>query len=1403
MAGPLCYFWVGLASFGAGLLGAGHWRWLVVCWAALSTSRCWEQWNGGARRKLQVLNCRLLTTGSDEGIRKTAWIGGGRNGPSPELGGLYRFVASFGQIIELDRLKVRFTVIHAFDDTGVDSDYVHNSRTNEHEGPHQLSLVESAESIWEEDTWDAGDAIHRCMFCNACMWEGEKLAKSRSSRIPRFGLCCMDGKVQLPLLTQVPAILQDLHRGHDDKGRYFRKNIRKFNSMFAFTSMAGKVNRGINNGTAPPTFSINGQNYHSIGSLIPNNNERPRFAQLYIYDTDNEVSNRILAVRSGEIINKLETEIVSELTKMLDMCNPLAKSFRFARDRFADSEPSEIKMRLIRKREKDGRVYNLPTASEVAILIVGDIDDSILDRDIIIQSTENKLQRIDVLHPLYLALQYPLIFPYGEDGFRTGIQTSTRYDLNGIKKRKTISMREFFSYRIQMRFNESPIMLQSMRLFQQFLVDAYTMIEAERLSFIRHNQPKLRVDKYIALHESLVRGEASAVATGQRIILPSSFTGGPRYMFNNCKDAFAICKYAGYPSFFITITCNPEWDEIKRSLKDTGLKAQDRPDIVSRIFNLKLGQLIADFKHGQFFGKITACKFNEIYYVIHVSKLKPNNELVSTDVCTVEFQKRGLPHAHILLFMHPLSKPKSLDDIDKLISAEIPDKIKRPKLYGAVEKYMVHGPCGRYNSKSPCMLNGRCSKYYPKPFRSRTMIDDGGFPKYKRTDNGRIVTKNNTALDNSYIVPYNPSLLLKYGCHINVEHTCQTSAIKYLFKYVHKGNDRVTASFYQTNVDGESEQVVDEIRNYYDCRYISACEAAWRIFGYDIQQKEPSVIRLPFHLPNEHPVIFRDYENIVDVIDRVDGKLTKLLAWMLANRLFPYGRTLTYSQFPNKFVWKDDISMWMPRKQGFSIGRISHVPRGNGEDYYLRLLLNIQKGCLSYVHLRTVNGVVYGSFKEACYALGLLQDDKEFIDAIIEASTWASGNYLRDLFVVLLLSNNVVRPEVVWEQCYHVLSEDILFCHRKNMQCADLELSPEQIMNMTLAKIEDKLQGNGRSLKEFDKMPYPSSDVIDGLEDRLLLDELNFDVDALTKELNNNLSNMNIGQRKVFDVIIQAVNGNAGGFFFVYGCGGTGKTYLYRTLSAAIRSKKGIVLNVTSSRIASLLLPNGRTAHSRFKIPLELTEDSVCCIKQGTSLAKLICKARLIIWDEAPMLNKLCYEALDKCFRDILSSEPYYNAELPFGGKVVVLGGDFRQILPVIPMGSRQDIVHSAINASYLWQHCTVLTLTVNMRLTIGPTDKAVDDVTEFSKWLLDIGDGLVGDSMDGESEVHIHPDILIHDSIRPFDDMVELVYPNLLANITQPSYFKHRSILGPTLEVVNEVNTLIMDRLEGDEKFI
>ncbi|XP_015954352.1 uncharacterized protein LOC107478731 [Arachis duranensis] len=246
-----------------------------------------------------------------------------------------------------------------------------------------------------------------------------------------------------------------------------------------------------------------------------------------------------------------------------------------------------------------------------------------------------------------------------------------------------------------------------------------------------------------------------------------------------------------------------------------------------------------------------------------------------------------------------------------------------------------------------------------------------------------------------------------------------------------------------------------------------------------------------------------------------------------------------------------------------------------------------------------------------------------------------------------------------------------------------------------------------------------------------------------------------------------------------------------------MRSKGKIVLNVASSGIASLLLSNGRTAHSRFKIPLDLNEDSVCWIKQGTTLSKLVCRAKLIIWDEAPMLNKLCYEAVDRCLRDIVRFEPYYNPELLFGGKVVALDGDFKQILLVIPMGFRQDIVQAAINSSYLWQHCNVLRLIINMRLTVRATYTSLINVSQFASWLLDICDAIVGDSTDGESIVVMSNEIIIQD----FDQLVDFVFPNLLVNINNTSFFKDHSILTPTLEVVNDVNSFIMQRVDADVK--
>jgi len=217
----------------------------------------------------------------------------------------------------------------------------------------------------------------------------------------------------------------------------------------------------------------------------------------------------------------------------------------------------------------------------------------------------------------------------------------------------------------------------------------------------------------------------------------------------------------------------------------------------------------------------------------------------------VEVQRRGLPHAHILLGLDGESKLKNPTDIDKVISAELPNADFYPKFKKVVSSYMIHGPCrpARYNS--PYMKEGRCSKFYPKKFTSSTLIDEEGYPCYRRLDNGRFVEKNGIKLDNRSVVPYNPPLLMRYQTHVNTEYCNKTNSIMYLFKYVNKGPDKATLKISNNSTKSNKSSIIDEIKRYYDCRYLSPCEAVWQIFAFDIHHRWPLVQRLTFHLPGQ------------------------------------------------------------------------------------------------------------------------------------------------------------------------------------------------------------------------------------------------------------------------------------------------------------------------------------------------------------------------------------------------------------------------------------------------------------------------------------------------------------------------------------------------------------------------
>jgi len=398
---------------------------------------------------------------------------------------------------------------------------------------------------------------------------------------------------------------------------------------------------------------------------------------------------------------------------------------------------------------------------------------------------------------------------------------------------------------------------------------------------------------------------------------------------------------------------------------------------------------------------------------------------------TVEFQKRGLPHAHILLWLDGDNKLNTGRDIDKVISAEIPHPQLYPNLYASVSSFMMHGPCGAANYNSPCMKGPKCTKYFPKKHQSSTYIDDDGYPSYRRRNSGVVVNKGGVKLNSGNVVPYNPYLLMRYQAHVNVEYCNKSNAIKYLFKYVNKGPDRSNIEITNGSSTSHKSEPVDEIKRYYDCRYLSPSEAAWRIFKFDIHQKFPAVIRLSVHLPNEQTVNYKENQDLHNVVAYHEMTNTMFLAWFEANQIYEQGRNLTYAEFPSKFVYLTDKHRWQPRKQGFSVGRLSYVPVGAGELYYLRILLTMQRGCTSYESVKTVNGKVLPTFQDACSELGLLKDDKEFIDAIIEASLTASGFQMRDLFVRLLIMNTMSKPNVVWISTWKLIADGIVYHRRK------------------------------------------------------------------------------------------------------------------------------------------------------------------------------------------------------------------------------------------------------------------------------------------------------------------------------------------------------------------------------------
>ncbi|KAG3045508.1 hypothetical protein PC122_g24593 [Phytophthora cactorum] len=427
---------------------------------------------------------------------------------------------------------------------------------------------------------------------------------------------------------------------------------------------------------------------------------------------------------------------------------------------------------------------------------------------------------------------------------------------------------------------------------------------------------------------------------------------------------------------------------------------------------------------------------------------------VHARIYVVEFQKRGLPHAHILVILEEEDKPRTRQIIDKMVSAELPDKEQNPLLYETATTCMIHGPCGAAYPNAVCMKDGKCTKGFPKPLSEVTKGKVAGYPVDRRRRRAAgVVLINGKEYDNEtinqWVVLYNPYLSQKYNFHINVEVCTAITAVKYLYKYVYKGSDKAVITVEAVRGEGNQMQIEpNEILRFLNARYISPVEACMRLLDYSVQGKTHAITQLTIHLENEQMVTFCSSDDPAVVVTR--GKHTMLTHFfeLCANEA-PKNQVVKstlYQDIPKLFRWDTKAKWWVRRKRyQTALDRMIHVSPRDMQRFYKRMLLCHRKGPTSFENLRTVDGVTYDSYREAALHAGYLEDDSEWVACMTEAYQYRMPYQLRQHFATIIVYSQVVEVGALWERFYDDLSLDFGYKYRslegqakEEMRCSPL-----------------------------------------------------------------------------------------------------------------------------------------------------------------------------------------------------------------------------------------------------------------------------------------------------------------------------------------------------------------------------
>ncbi|KAK0409667.1 hypothetical protein QR680_004685 [Steinernema hermaphroditum] len=1295
------------------------------------------------------------------------------------------------------------------------------------------------------DVFYLGKRDKRCTFCGALHFVG-------------FHNCCREGRIFINPMKKLWEPLQSLYfnEDHPNRGEFLNK-ILQYNTLLSMAS--SQHDRVLQNPFGVQSVKVRGSVHHMPSTLYPENLSHPRYGNVYIYDV-----NRATEYRMNEIIARdINEDILKELGQQVALCNPYASAYRHMNE-------------LLRQQAEAGYTpYNLQDSWRPNIPYISCSDEmNYVDR--MVQVKDALLQQgIEI--DWTIEVEEMELIPRGIAREIAEIESLMHVDDGGSDE----SDEE--DYQVQQiayhsDSDEDPDEDEH-EIRDEHRNDA---VNNEELQFVERNgelyphrdtvpvvehEQRLLAD-YVddsgrggiirrAAHdtdniiEDVTNEEDDMVYDGPSLNEPLEDATQSRHPRPKKASGFDLtsCSFKSFRednkrnNTQTTITNKKRFLEFmndvarRREIKENippGETWADHPFLVAEIFKKKLHEFLKDVC-GTWKKETPKQKAERIAAKKHKVLRGGMFGDVAWYVYSVEFQQRGMPHAHIVISLAGDAKTKVAQKIDEICQAELPvlpsegdpeyRRIKR--LRDIVEELMMHSPCEN-NNTAYCRQHTKrhwrtCSKRFPKPFRNFSSLLEDDYALLRRPDNGECSSRNPLAT-NQYVVAYNKKLLLKYEAHINVEIISNLHVLKYLFKYLFKGFNRALIETVErtavdngspiggigsmtftnniiypkgiklpravlmernkaaqkllmetmnTTVDANNQDILvyDEVSMIEDMRAATSCEAAWEVSAYGTNGSSHSVFTTYIHAPDEETVIVPTghEEEVLHRIEQQENELPSMLkAWFKINSHPPAGtedilRDLTFCDMPKYFKYQN--KKWVKKarpSEEHVIGRIKSVHPRYMEKFAIRLLAMNRKFMKSFEDLRTVDGIYYDTFVDAAKQLGLMTNEMEWQFAMQEACDTEDPINIRRLFASILIFCVPANPRQLWDQF------KIDMYDRRGS-------SDEQKEARALFHIRSILLHHNRELVDFDLPDINESQLGN-------LDELNDDGSdpfltsaQIRERAKDHESKLNDEQKDVFNAILRErsnIYGNR--LFFLNGSGGCGKTFLYRALYYALKASGHNVLCTAHTGVAATLLPNGATVHRSFGIPITAEEQMESQISLETTKAEELSKVDVILWDEATMSDRRVYNCVDRLLRALHEE----NSEEPFGGVMIIAGGDWKQTLPIVKEVRNEGVLSYTLKKSTLWQRFVQFHLKTNMR--------AIDDPA-YADLLLKIGQG---DAQLDEDQVEIPQQTLKNTE----DEVINFVFP-------YNEDWSNRSILTVTNEKSLQLCEMVLNNHPGEAR--